>query len=161
MEVCRGGTETAVTAAIASGGNPNFTNPAGKTPLHVACVFGNLAAVRVLTRMSSVNERAVDQLGRQPFHIAATTGQTAVALYLVHECGVDVNARTGQGWCALHRAVRVHSSCMIVLHSDRRSREKALAPSALCTSHEYVFFFSRLLENRQQSTTFMDVVYAL
>lgn len=88
---------------VSRGANPNIRNSKGQTPLHWACMGGNLACVRVLVRKARAQLDVQDKDGYYPTHAAAQHGKTAVLEYLKLN-GADLHARDGSNRTLLHWA---------------------------------------------------------
>jgi ankyrin repeat protein len=60
--------EDVIEVLLGCGASPAAVDRTGRTPLHVACEYSHLGAMRALLPVSSVH--VVDSLGRGPFHLA-------------------------------------------------------------------------------------------
>ena len=72
-----------------------------KTPLHVACQFGQLNAVKMLHESFNADIEARTVHGRTPLHLAAAQGFHEVVEYLISR-KADTTALTPDGQNALH-----------------------------------------------------------
>ncbi len=74
------------------------------TPLHIACLAGNLGAVKKLIESgANINERSLS--GETPLHWAARDGKQDIVKYLL-DCGADKNVLSYKGESALDRAIK-------------------------------------------------------
>jgi len=85
-------------------GGPNYTNPKGGTPLHLAAEHaGNAKVIKVLVSMGA-NVNATEYSGGfTPLHIATIYGRVDAVEALI-SYGADVNAREVNGFTPLHMA---------------------------------------------------------
>ena len=78
----------------------------GSTPLHTACLYGNVPGVEWLLGREDVDVEARDECGCTPLATAASDGQADVVLALLASGCVDVMTRTNRGQSVLHLALR-------------------------------------------------------
>ncbi|XP_015923190.1 tonsoku-like protein [Parasteatoda tepidariorum] len=111
----------------------NKTNEKGETPLHKACIEGDLTYAKMLLE-SGVNVNATDNGGWTPLHEACNYGHYAVVEYLL-EKRASINPRSGTecgGITPLHDACRnghlnvvqlllSRGACPTILSDDGRS----------------------------------------
>lgn len=85
------------------GANISVQNSGGGTPLYVACVRGNLAAVKVLLELGSDVHTKINQQSLTVLHGAciSESGDEEIVGLLIRY-GVDVNATSDFGCTALH-----------------------------------------------------------
>ena len=76
---------------MSNGADVNFLNHLGRTPLHLAVMFGREGMVRLLLQELGADVNPVDNLGVTPLHYAARYGHAAIVRLLVN-CSADVNA---------------------------------------------------------------------
>ncbi|XP_053199087.1 ankyrin repeat domain-containing protein 53 [Scomber japonicus] len=79
----------------------------GLSPLHVACLYGQLPTIRqlVVSHLCSVNSRGTQ--GRRPIHVvlsSRSSPNTSTCLRYLLEHGADVNITTDAGQTPLHLA---------------------------------------------------------
>ncbi|KAJ2807598.1 hypothetical protein H4R20_001227 [Coemansia guatemalensis] len=68
---------------LQAGASADISDSSGRTPLHVACSGGNVAAVRILLHMGApVN--CVDRLGNTPLTLAATAARADIVVLLLN-----------------------------------------------------------------------------
>ena len=71
-------------------GDPNIKNAEGRTPLHIACVCGNLDGVKLFIKHgASVNVK--DNHSNTPFSLAVLNNHTSIVSALVSEFGWNPN----------------------------------------------------------------------
>lgn len=74
----------------------------GNSPLHVACLCGNIEMASLLLKLGAdVNGRDIQ--GRSPLYVASLGGYLDVVIYLLN-AGADVNARTNGGLSSAYAA---------------------------------------------------------
>ena len=69
----------------------------GNTPLHTACVYGQLDIVQLLTREISCDPNATVNEGLSCLHLAAQHGHLPLVRYLIEEVGSDVTLKDEHG----------------------------------------------------------------
>ena len=87
----------------------NSPNASGRTPLMLACQYGEDGVVHSLLQCPTVDVHATDDGGHTPLHLASWKGHFRVVdLLLAHPCDppINVNAATTDGTTALHQASR-------------------------------------------------------
>lgn len=93
---------------VAHGAAVNAANSYGETPLHVACLYGHSAAVRILLEArADVHAQSTDGFGNMPAHLAACNGHVE-CLQLLLDYRADPQGRDGRGRTPLTRAVGGH-----------------------------------------------------
>ena len=68
----------------------------GNTPLHTACIHGQLDTVQLLTREIRCDPNTTNK-GLSSLHLAAQHGHLPVVRYLVEEVGAEVNVEDEHG----------------------------------------------------------------
>jgi ankyrin repeat protein len=96
--------EATVRLLLERGADPTTRSEYGHTPLHMACIYGNDIAIRLLLATGRVDLDARDKEGRTPLHRAARNGHPDAARLLV-DAGADVNARDNYGRTPLGWAI--------------------------------------------------------
>ncbi|KAJ3658220.1 hypothetical protein Zmor_009973 [Zophobas morio] len=84
------------------GSNVNTPNSTGLTPLHYACLGGNVDNVKLLLENNAMIN-FVDEDRNNPLHVALFWNNRNVAKFLIDN-GIDINARNGNLKTALHFA---------------------------------------------------------
>ena len=77
------------------------------TPLHIACLLGELNTVKHLLSLSSVDVNVKDPSGHTPLHMVCLFGglkPLVIAKLLLSSSSVDVNIRNNYGYVPLHIA---------------------------------------------------------
>ena len=69
----------------------NHQNKKGNTPLHVACLMGDLGAVRALTSIKECDINSQNNKGNTALHIAALKAHKAVVEVLIQQPSCDIN----------------------------------------------------------------------
>ena len=69
----------------------------GNTPLHTACVHGQLDIVQLLTHEISCDPNNTNSEGLSCLHLAAQHGHLPLVRYLIEEVGSDVTLEDGHG----------------------------------------------------------------
>ena len=69
----------------------------GNTPLHTACVYGQLDIVQLLTREIGCDPNDTDSIGRSCLHLAAQHGHLPLVRYLIEEVGSEVTLEDEHG----------------------------------------------------------------
>lgn len=73
----------------------------GNTPLHCACLYGNLAIVQYLVdKNASLDE--INESGDAPVHLACSGGHVDVVRYLINDADASVFVTNSQGYTLLH-----------------------------------------------------------
>ncbi|XP_042368642.1 ankyrin repeat domain-containing protein 53 [Plectropomus leopardus] len=96
--------------AVAAGSSEKLdlsVNSQGLSALHVACLYGQLAAVQLLVASRLAWIDSSDLQGRQPVHMvlsSRSSPNTSSCLRYLLEHGADVNATTDSGTTPLHLA---------------------------------------------------------
>lgn len=101
------GTATArdVIQAVRSGVDIHVRAEHGRTPLHLAAIFGRSPKVVVpLLKQEGVNVDARDEHGNTPLHLAVRYGQTQELVALLLDSGAKIEARNEYGHTPLHVA---------------------------------------------------------
>ena len=99
----RDATAVDVWDCVTTGADINAQSDEGESPLHMAAINGNSAAVHVLIEAGAdINAR--HKYGATPIHGAAINGNPAVAKKLI-DAGADVRVRNNDGNTPLHLAV--------------------------------------------------------
>ena len=102
------GKTAAVTSLLKAGADPNALDESGFTPLARAVVEGHVEVVKELLKPMQSESNLARLSGFSPLIIAAKKGhKSIVELILPHK--PDLEARTSDGWTALHEAV-VHGA---------------------------------------------------
>ena len=86
---------------IDAGADIEVTDDKGRSPLHTACLNGNIAVVKMLVK-AGAEVRATDNEGSTCLHIASYYGRTETLRYIAGLPGVDVNHADENGMTALH-----------------------------------------------------------
>ena len=84
-------------------GGPNIINAEGRTPLHIACMCGNLGGVKLLIKHGARVD-VKDIQSNTPLTLAAVNNHTSIVSTLVSEFGCDIN---------LHAACRYGNLSMV------------------------------------------------
>ena len=99
----RNATAVDVWDCVTTGADINAQSDEGESPLHMAAINGNSAAVHALIEAGAdINAR--HKYGATPIHSAAINGNPAVAKKLI-DAGADVRVRNNDGNTPLHLAV--------------------------------------------------------
>ena len=99
----QGTTADQINAILNKGANVNARNVIQSTPLHVACVKGNMElAMALVDRGADVDARNVEQ--DTPLHNACYSGNMELIMALLNR-GADVNASDRYGYTPLHKAL--------------------------------------------------------
>jgi ankyrin repeat protein len=99
-----GHTKILITLMTAPGIDLFVTNREGRTPLHVAVIYKQRSAAKVLLERNPGLLKPRDQWKRTAFLIAAEKGYVEI-LKVLKQYGQDMNETTvNQGWTALHLA---------------------------------------------------------
>ncbi|MBP7190674.1 MAG: ankyrin repeat domain-containing protein, partial [Rickettsiaceae bacterium] len=98
-----GHTKTAEFLIKECGVNPNFSDNAGRTLLHIACLNGHTKTAEFLITMYEANVNLPNSTGRTPLHLACAKGHTEV-LDLLMKHGANVDQSDKNGMTALHIA---------------------------------------------------------
>ena len=69
----------------------------GNTPLHTACVLGQLDVVKLLTREIGCDPNNTNSEGLSCLHLAAQHGHLPLVRYLVEEVGSDMTLKDEHG----------------------------------------------------------------
>jgi len=101
------------------GMDPSTGNSVGQTALHVACLWGNLAAADCLIKNNADVNKTNDLTGGTPLHIAVTSpkpleGRLACAKLLL-ESGADPSIRDLRGGTPLAYAEEAEDPGMLAL----------------------------------------------
>ena len=72
-----------------------------ETALHLACLYDNFDALKILVEKGKANVNAKDNQGWTALHFAAQNGNIEMVKYLVEQCKVDVNIPATDGVTAL------------------------------------------------------------
>ena len=94
------------------------------TPLHIACLLGELNTVEHLLPLSSVDVNAKDPSGHTPLHMVCLFGglqPLVIANLLLSSSSVDVNIRNKDGFVPLHIACHHGLSDIIKLLVSKSS----------------------------------------
>jgi ankyrin repeat protein len=91
LEAAENGDLIKVQTLLENGANPNAKDNAGRTPLHIAALWGRVEIVKLLLERD-VNPNAKDNYGDTPLHIAALWGHVEIVKILL-ERGADPNAK--------------------------------------------------------------------
>lgn len=98
---------------IKFGADANVVNARGYTPLHIAATQEDLASIRALTGVRTIDVNARDPNFATPLHYVALKGNADCTLHLLKTEGCDVNAAMRNGITPLHAAV--YSGCVGVV----------------------------------------------
>ena len=100
--------------------DPNVVNNVGNTPLHLAILCGNEAAVKVLTADGKCSPNVANSEGHTPLHFSAAQNNVCIceALMNTQICNLDIQNRNQE--TALHMALRQkHVSIAQILVKDK------------------------------------------
>jgi ankyrin repeat protein len=89
----------------------NSRNKNGDAPIHIACGYHNLGAVKQLLK-SGYDINATNLRGNTGLHISAFLNDSSITEYLI-EMGADVNHQNARGNTALHLAYQ-QGHCSII-----------------------------------------------
>jgi ankyrin repeat protein len=100
------------------GANINKADVLGQTPLHTACIIGNIDVVLWLVKKGA-NINKLDENGSTPLHWACAKGNEAVAQVLI-EKGCEVATSNSEGNTSLHLASDsgLQSTVQLILEKD-------------------------------------------
>ena len=82
----------------------NCTDSSGLTPLHYACMEGNLYVVRALISEFKADINALNHENNTPLHVAALGGKEKVVHVLIEEFDCDTSIKGALGRSLLHSA---------------------------------------------------------
>ncbi|RXK38872.1 hypothetical protein M231_03821 [Tremella mesenterica] len=122
----------------------------GRTPLHEACIAGNLKLVQICAEKSPSLREKPDAYGRRPLHYAALHGHTRIVSFLLHS--TDPTATDMDGYTPLmHAIVRGHISIVQIFVDRKISLEPTavsndLIPLSLACQYGHVEVASLLLK---------------
>ena len=124
--------------------DPNIKNKEGKTPLHIACMCGNLSGVELL-RKHGARVNANDIHSYTPLSLAVLNNHTSIVSKLVNECGCDPN-----DGISLHTACRCGNLSMartlIKCGSKVNGKDaRGNTPLSLAVLHSHFSLVSALL----------------
>ena len=80
------------------------TDQSGNTPLHTACIHGQLDIVQLLTCEIGCDPIHTNSEGLNCLHLAAQHGHLALGGYLLEEVGIDVSLEDKHGRCPTYLA---------------------------------------------------------
>jgi ankyrin repeat protein len=92
-----------VDAYIEKGVNINATLLNGRTPLHIACLYGNMEVAKRLVAANGIDVNKPDNAGRTPLYLACENGNLEVAGLLLAS-RANVNLPDKDGFTPLHFA---------------------------------------------------------
>ena len=94
-----------IAAELLSKCDPNIQDKQGMTPLHIACIDGDLSMVKsLIDHGARVDDKDYD--GNTPFSLALKYKEYTLALVLLSEFKCDPNTKNNQGEIPLHMAYR-------------------------------------------------------
>ena len=94
----------------------------GNTPLHTACVHGQLDVVKLLTREIGCDPNNTNSEGLSCLHLAARYGHLPLVKYLVEEVGSDMTLEDDLGRSPTYLAAgRGHLGILKYLIEERRA----------------------------------------
>ena len=101
------------------GADPSLMDGSSRSPIHTACMSGNLALVKILVASTTVNLR--DSYGNTPLHIACGHGDKhlKIANFLTTEAPIptDLSIQNNCGNLPLHTACQTRSIALVKLVS--------------------------------------------
>lgn len=104
---------------------PSMVNDDGNTPLHIACMFGNLQGVKFFIQKEG-NVEIKNAFGQTPILLAAQEGHSSIVSFLM-TIGTNIWSQDEEGETLLHKAVFNHH--YDVVH-EVLEKEKSLIPPA-------------------------------
>ncbi|KAL0215324.1 hypothetical protein P9112_007508 [Eukaryota sp. TZLM1-RC] len=138
-------------AVLRSGGDLTSPDKTGKTPLHYACLSGNLDLVEYLLTLGVPVDIRDSEHSQVPLHFAAKMGHVDCTSLLL-QVGVDAELADKLGWTAVHHAVaETHINVVKVLIANGASlciqSESGLTPLHLATTRGSLDMVKLVLEN--------------
>ena len=103
--------------------NLNNVNCHGNTPLHIACLAGDLNVVRTITSFANCHCNIQNKHGNTPLCVAAGTVHSDVVQFLVEIDDCDVNHQNKKGDTPLHIACRIGDIRVVRTLTDFRNRK--------------------------------------
>ena len=119
----------------------NAQDALGWTPLHCAAWVGDLETTTALIEKGA-QLNVLTTYGLTPFHVAAAQDNSKELVVAFLDRGVDIDARTNDGWTALHAAVRFQGPCEEIagILLDRGADVKVRDKSGWTTLHYLACF---------------------
>lgn len=93
--------ETACQVLLSAGADVDIQNSYGNTPLHIACLNGNVSICMELVAYGA-NLEAINYRGQTALHIAAASTHGVDCLTFLLDQNVDINKQSMDGRTALH-----------------------------------------------------------
>jgi len=150
------GDATITSMLLDAGGLPGSVDGGGYTPVHCACIGGNLETLRVLlTHLSPIERRAIlgaaNVAGLTALHCAAIVGSSLCCAMLI-DARADVHSGDSQGAVPLHWAARCgHTQSCHILRAggtrvDARAGDAQWTPLHLATHQGHAKTAQKLLQ---------------
>lgn len=133
---------------LAAGADVNTKAKDGRSPLHCACFKGYYNVVQVLFEYNA--KMFADETGALPMHLGAYSGNVDILKMLINK-GADVNAKTNDGWTAVHFATHeVQTEFLEYLLNngakiDEKEAEHGSTALHIAAKNDYLDFVELLL----------------
>ncbi|XP_030851399.1 ankyrin repeat domain-containing protein 36B-like isoform X3 [Strongylocentrotus purpuratus] len=104
--------------------NINTSNKSGETPLHIACLYGQITCARILISAEcDINMK--NKEGNTPLHIAAGLGKLKIArLLLESQCEVKIRNKSNQTPLDVARQTDQRDAALLIIGAHRMKKGK-------------------------------------